>query len=259
MDGIWSARGGKWKRFFDTRPQAKAFFTICGERYTVLLSGGSAAVKDGRTGERLARFKGFNYLYTGDIKPDETEFFALENGKHFYVFSLKNFTQRLRVTLPRRYEAIDVCGRYSEDGKILCVPAYKYDKGYTYVLFRYETDTYTLVSMEQMRDAEWSRNVCLFFHSFHFTWMPSARKNAAAWSALTVAPRSSCKSCDSVTPARSQSVKSTPLNSVPYSSARARRTFCNSSPLSAQLERDASARSHSKKRAARNFASLKFA
>ena len=158
MDGIWSARGGKWKRFFDTRPQAKAFFTICGERYTVLLSGGSAAVKDGRTGERLARFKGFNYLYTGDIKPDETEFFALENGKHFYVFSLKNFTQRLRVTLPRRYEAIDVCGRYSEDGKILCVPAYKYDKGYTYVLFRYETDTYTLVSMEQMRDAEWDKN-----------------------------------------------------------------------------------------------------
>ena len=166
MDGIWSARGGKWKRFFDTRPQAKAFFTICGERYTVLLSGGSAAVKDGRTGERLARFKGFNYLYTGDIKPDETEFFALENGKHFYVFSLKNFTQRLRVTLPRRYEAIDVCGRYSEDGKILCVPAYKYDKGYTYVLFRYETDTYTLVSMEQMRDAEWKNRQAEMFACF---------------------------------------------------------------------------------------------
>ena len=157
MDGIWSARGGKWKRFFDTRPQAKAFFTICGERYTVLLNGGSATVEDGRTGERLARFKNFNYLYTGDIKPDETEFFALENGKHFYVFSLETLTQKLRVTLPRRYEAIDVCGRYSEDGKILYVPAYKYDNGYTYVLFRYETDAYSLVSMEQMSDAEWDK------------------------------------------------------------------------------------------------------
>ena len=130
MDGIWSAKGGAWKRFFDTRPQAKALFTIYGERYTVLLSGGSATVEDGRTGEQLTRFKNFNYLYTGDIKPDETEFFALENGKHFYVFSLETLTQKLRVTLPRRYEAIDVCGRYSEDGKILYVPAYKYDNGY---------------------------------------------------------------------------------------------------------------------------------
>ena len=96
-------------------------------------------------------------MYTGDIKPDETEFFALENGKHFYVFSLETLTQKLRVTLPRRYEAIDVCGRYSEDGKILYVPAYKYDNGYTYVLFRYETDAYSLVSMEQMSDAEWDK------------------------------------------------------------------------------------------------------
>lgn len=157
MEGLWSARGGKWKRIFDTRPQAKAFFTIYGERYAVLLSGGSATVEDGRTGEQLARFKDFNYLYTGDIKPDESEFFALENGKHFYVFSLADFTQRLRVTLPRRYEAIDVCGRYSEDGKILYVPAQKYDNGYTYVLCWYETDTYSLLSMEQMRGAEWSK------------------------------------------------------------------------------------------------------
>ena len=157
MDGLWNAKGGAWKRFFDTRPQARAFFTICGERYTVLLNGGSATVEDGRTGEQLARFKNFNYLYTGDIKPDETEFFALENGKHFYVFSLEDFTQRLRVTLPRRYEAIDVCGRYSDDGKLLYVPAYKYDNGYTYVLFRYETDAYSLVSMEQMSDAEWDK------------------------------------------------------------------------------------------------------
>ena len=73
------------------------------------------------------------------------------------MFSLETLTQKLRVTLPRRYEAIDVCGRYSEDGKILYVPAYKYDNGYTYVLFRYETDTYSLVATEQMSDAEWDK------------------------------------------------------------------------------------------------------
>ena len=55
MDGQWNARGGIWKRFFDTRPQARAFFTIYGKRYTVLLNGGSATVEDGRTGERQRR------------------------------------------------------------------------------------------------------------------------------------------------------------------------------------------------------------
>ncbi len=40
----------------------------------------------------------------------------------FYIFSLEDYSVRKRVTLPRNYESIDVCGMYSADGAYLYVP-----------------------------------------------------------------------------------------------------------------------------------------
>lgn len=50
----------------------------------------------------------------------------MENGKHFYIFSLGKKVQRKRITLPRTYESIDLYGTYSDDGRILFVPVQKY-------------------------------------------------------------------------------------------------------------------------------------
>ncbi len=61
------------------------------ENFFIEITGGSVKITDKHTNELIKIFKGYTYLYTGDIRPDEAEFFALENGKHFYVYSLKNF------------------------------------------------------------------------------------------------------------------------------------------------------------------------
>jgi hypothetical protein len=138
-------KNGKWNR---TIWGADAFFTITTDRYTVKITGGSIVVLDRSSGTELKRLKGFNYLYTGDVKPDESEIFALENGKHFYIISLKDFSQK-RFTLPRTYSAVDVYGTYSADGRSLFIPVNRYagDK-YEYCICEYETENYSLVKKE---------------------------------------------------------------------------------------------------------------
>ena len=148
---------GTWERQFDFDMRSRAFFTVTSDRYTVRVSGGSVRVCDRATGEELARFKGYNYLYTGDIKPDESELFALENGKHFYIFSLKEMRQTHRITLPKTYRCMDMYGEYSEDGKTLYVPVCRItgsdgEHEYHYYVCEYETDGYTLRRMTPVEE-----------------------------------------------------------------------------------------------------------
>ena len=146
---------GKWIREFDFELGAKVFFSITTDKYIVQLTGGSIIILDKDTKNELNRIRGYNYLYTGDVKPDETEVIALENGKHFYVYSLEDFLEKKRVTLPRGYEAIDVYGEYSLDGKFLYIPVYKYvGDGYKYCLCEYETKSYSLVNMKEIEQSE---------------------------------------------------------------------------------------------------------
>lgn len=128
--------------------------------YKIEITGGSVKIFDKNTNRLKKEFKGYTYLYTGAINPNETEFFALENGKHFYVYSLKNMELKKRVTLPRTYESIDVCGFYSEEGKTINIPAerYVYDNieqeigHYEYVLFKYSSTDYTLIEKIDIPD-----------------------------------------------------------------------------------------------------------
>lgn len=144
-------RNDRWIREFDYDFDQKDFFTITTTRFVIKLTGGSVIFFDKNTGEKIKQLKGYNYLYTGDVNADETVLFALENGKHFYIFSLEDFTQKLRVTLPRTYEAIDVYGSFSKDGKILYIPVQKYVKrGYHFWLCEYETQDYSLTSMTEI-------------------------------------------------------------------------------------------------------------
>lgn len=142
-------QNGKWHREFNF--DQRAFFTIKTEHFIFQLTGGSLIIRDKNTFTIINQIKGYNYLYTCDVKPDEKELFALENGKHFYIVSLEDFKQKMRVTLPRSYESIDVYGNYSDDGRFLYVPVYKYvDEQYKYWLCEYETASYSLLSMKQI-------------------------------------------------------------------------------------------------------------
>lgn len=148
-------QNGRWGREFDYDFSKREFFTITTDNYVIQITGGSIIIFDKKSGTKLNQIKGYNYLYTGDVKPDEKELFALENGKHFYIVSLENFTQKQRVTLPRSYESIDVYGSFSEDGKLLYVPVYKYvDNQNKYWLCEYETKNYSLVNMKEIRKAD---------------------------------------------------------------------------------------------------------
>ena len=139
---------GKWLRLFDF--DQHSYFTIKTDRFIIHITGGSIVISDRITGAKPKQIKGYNYLYTGDVKPDETEIFALENGKHFYVISLEDFTQKLKITLPRFYEAIDVYGSFSSDGNILYVPVQRWrNNNYEYCLCEYETKSYSLVNMKK--------------------------------------------------------------------------------------------------------------
>ncbi len=130
------------------------------DKYFIEITGGSVKIMDRCTNNQIKVFKEYTYLYTGDIRPDESEFFALENGKHFYVYSLKSFEMIKRVTLPKTYESIDVNGFYSDNGSILNIPVqrYVYDnkeehKGhYEHILCQYETDNYTLIGKTNIED-----------------------------------------------------------------------------------------------------------
>lgn len=146
---------GKWKREFDFDFDTKVFFTITTDLYIIQLTGGSVIIRNKTHDHEIKCLKGYHYLYTGDVKPDESELFVLENGKHFYVISLKNYVQIKKVTLPRTYEAIDVYGDFSDDGKTLLIPVYKYvDNEYKYWLCEYETDKYSLVNMKSVKQYE---------------------------------------------------------------------------------------------------------
>ena len=84
----------------------------------------------------------------------------MENGKHFYVYSLETFELIKRITLPRTYKSRDVIGFYSSNGSLINIPAQRYiseDKEkwighHEYVLFTYETQNYTLVSKTELKD-----------------------------------------------------------------------------------------------------------
>ena len=144
-----------WIREFDFDFEHRVFFTIFTDKYIIQITGGSIIILDKRTGIKIKQMKGYNYLYTGDVKSDESELFALENGKHFYIFSLTDFEQKRRVTLPRSYEALDVFGSFSNDGKFLYVPVYRFiDEQYKYWLCEYETESYSLVSMKEIDFAQ---------------------------------------------------------------------------------------------------------
>jgi len=137
------------------------FVFLCrSESFVIGLTGGSIKIFSRKTKSEIKTFSGYKCLYTGGIKPDESECFALENGKHFYVYSLKTLELIKRVTLPKSYVSVDVYGFYSHDGKVLNIPAHRYifdDKykefgHYEYVLCKYETDNYTLIEKMSIPD-----------------------------------------------------------------------------------------------------------
>ncbi len=121
--------------------------------YNIEFTGGSIKIFNRNTNTLIKLFKDHNYLYTGAISPDEKEFFGLENGKHFFVYSLETLTLKKKVTLPRGFEAIDVYGFYSDDGMSINIPSYRYvyenkEKNlghYEYILCQYQTNDYKLV------------------------------------------------------------------------------------------------------------------
>jgi len=146
-----------WLRRFTM--DKRYMFTITANAFIVEITGGSVIMRDRNTKQILKKHKGYNYLYTGDISPDETECFALENGKHFYIYSLKTFEPIKKITLPRCYESIDVCGHYSDDGRFIEIPVHRWINGnkqheghYEYLLCKYETDQYTLVDKSVIPD-----------------------------------------------------------------------------------------------------------
>ena len=143
----------KWQYNFDFDTNSRTFFTITTDHYIAELSGGSVRVSDRTTKKLLFRKSGFNYLYTADISPDEKTLAALENVKHFYVFSLKSFSQCRRITLPRGYESIDGYPCFSPCGNEILIPVSRYesrDPGYRYYICRYDASTYQMLSMTEI-------------------------------------------------------------------------------------------------------------
>lgn len=139
-----------WEHHTDTEHGWK--YSITSDKFVIQITGGSIKISDRPTKTLLKQHKGHHYLYTGDISPDETQCFALENGKHFYVYSLENYKLIKRVTLPRGYESVDMYGHYSEDGAQICIPAHKWigneaiGKGYyEYVMCRYDVQQLSLI------------------------------------------------------------------------------------------------------------------
>lgn len=128
--------------------------------YQIEITGGSVRIIDKHTGTLKKEHKGYTYLYTGALHPNELEFFALENGKHVYVYSLVTLELKQCITLPRGYTSIDVCGFYSEDGDTITIPAERYvydDKEqelghYEYILCKYSSADYTLLGTTDIPD-----------------------------------------------------------------------------------------------------------
>jgi len=134
-------------------------YYITSNRFIVQLTGGSIIILDRQTQKQLQRDKGYTNLYTGDISPDEKLCFALENGRHFYVYSLENFERIKRVSLPSGYECIDMYGHFTEDGKYICIPGEKWipKQGACggrseYTLFHYDVNSLSLVKKTAIVD-----------------------------------------------------------------------------------------------------------
>lgn len=72
--------GEKWRRMYNFAFEANDFFTITTAKFVIKITGGSVKLFDKETEHLIHSVKGFNYLYTGDVNPDETELMVL--GKH---------------------------------------------------------------------------------------------------------------------------------------------------------------------------------
>ena len=123
-------------------------FEVKSARTAVLLTGGSVTFVDKTTRRILKRHKGLGYVYTGALRPDGSQCMALENGKHFYIYSMENFGLIRRVTLPRGLESVDACGAYSEDGRVLTIAANLEKGSWTRIFCHYETENYSLIGKE---------------------------------------------------------------------------------------------------------------
>ena len=146
-----------WEYFIDY--DRAWLFRVTSNRFIVQITGGSIIILDRNTQKQLKRHKGYAYLYTGDISPDEKLCFALENEKYFLVYSLENYELIKRVTLPQEYICTDMCGHFTEDGKYICIPGSKFipDKHsvgghYEYMLFYYAVHDCTLFKQTPMKD-----------------------------------------------------------------------------------------------------------
>ena len=146
-----------WKHHTDDKRGWK--YRVTSRKFTIQITGGSIAILDNQTQALLKQHKGHRYLYTGDISPDEKQCFALENGKHFYVYSLESYELIRRITLPRGYECIDMYGHYTEDGAHICIPAHKWigneatsEGYYEYVMCRYDTEQLALIEKVIVED-----------------------------------------------------------------------------------------------------------
>lgn len=140
-------------------------YRVISKSFIVMMTGGGITILDRQTQNVFKRHTGHKYLYTGDINPAETECFALENGKHFYVYSLKSFDLIKRITLPRCYDSVDLVGHYSKDGKYIYIPAHRWvgnqytsEGYYEYVVFKYETENYTLVDKKVIDRQEYTEH-----------------------------------------------------------------------------------------------------
>ena len=136
-------------------------YSVRSNKFIIQITGGSISILDRQTQTPLKRYSGHHYLYTGDISPDEKQCFALENGKHFYVYSLENFELIKRITLPRGYQCIDMYGHYSEDGTQICIPVNRYISAntssggyYEYVMCKYDAQQLELIEKVILDDPQ---------------------------------------------------------------------------------------------------------
>ncbi len=141
--------------------------------FVVHFTGGSIKIFDKSSQKLLRTFKGLHYVYTGSIHPNETQCFALENGKHFYVISLETMELIKRITLPKGYESIDAVGYYSSDGTTINIPASRYVNDsndssggyYERILCKYRSNDGKLLEMkpvkhELLRKKLWLNSMC---------------------------------------------------------------------------------------------------
>ena len=149
---------GYWRRVID--PDGEAFCNIVTKHYVIGVKTGRVIFLDKTTKKRLDPIMGFHHLITGDVKYDESELVVLENGKRFHVISLKTFELIKSVSVPRGLYSSDSFCTYSDDGKILTVPAQKYDNGkrqYVYFRCEYETEEYSLLNKTEIKREEMDR------------------------------------------------------------------------------------------------------